>query len=206
MHKYRFPDPDLMNSLLSLYFEHHNIIYPLIHRPTLEKQLREGLHHTNEAFATTVLLMCALGARYSDDPAVLLGGEDIDASIASLRSGLHATSQEGRAALDAEIDEMKTRWHRSLKHSRGWKYFKQTWDARGTTEVVLWPSFHDVQAAVVRTSLSYRLRYADSILFLAFCSLLSLYIISPCRLDCCWCGTKTSTTYRWTPENRRFFA
>lgn len=44
---------------------------PLLHRPTFEKSVSEGLHRTNAMFGATLLLVCAHGARYSDDPRVL---------------------------------------------------------------------------------------------------------------------------------------
>jgi hypothetical protein len=44
---------------------------PLLHRPTFEKSVSEGLHHTNAMFGATLLLVCAHGARYSDEPRVL---------------------------------------------------------------------------------------------------------------------------------------
>ncbi|KAH6913515.1 fungal-specific transcription factor domain-containing protein [Coprinopsis sp. MPI-PUGE-AT-0042] len=150
LHKYRFPDPPLMDSLLSLYFEHYNVFLPLIHRLTLERELREGLHHESEAFATTVLLMCALGSRYSDDPEVLLGEEDIERSLRTLRDSLISmTPLEGMAALDEEIERMRERWHVFLGHSRGWKYFEQTQDARSSLATILSPSLYDVQATIL---------------------------------------------------------
>ncbi|KAH6913516.1 fungal-specific transcription factor domain-containing protein [Coprinopsis sp. MPI-PUGE-AT-0042] len=150
LHKYRFPNPPLLDSLLSLYFEHYNVLLPLIHRPTLERELQEGLHCENEAFATTVLLMCALGSRYSDDPEVLLGQEDIERSLRALRaSQISTTPPEGMAALDEEIEKMRERWHVSLGHSRGWKYFEQTQDARSSLATILSPSLYDVQATIL---------------------------------------------------------
>ncbi|KAH6913513.1 fungal-specific transcription factor domain-containing protein [Coprinopsis sp. MPI-PUGE-AT-0042] len=142
------PSVPLMDSLLSLYFEHYNIFMPLIHRPTLERELREGLHRENEAFATTVLLMCALGSRYSDDPGVLLGEEDMERYLSKLRNS-QPMSSEGVAAQDEEIRRAREHWCTSVEHSRGWKYFEQAWDARGSLAVILFPSLYDVQASVL---------------------------------------------------------
>ena len=61
-----------MQSLIRLYFAHQNILFPLLHRPTLEKCVADGLHLSNELFAEKILLVCAIGSRYSDDPRVLL--------------------------------------------------------------------------------------------------------------------------------------
>ncbi|KAJ7451835.1 fungal-specific transcription factor domain-containing protein [Mycena galericulata] len=69
-----FPDPDLLQSLVKLYFTHVNILLCLLHRPTFEKSLAAGLHLVNRQFGSTVLVVCAVAAKYSDDPRVLLEG------------------------------------------------------------------------------------------------------------------------------------
>ncbi|KAJ6586239.1 fungal-specific transcription factor domain-containing protein [Mycena sp. CBHHK59/15] len=69
---YTFPDDDLSISLISLYFDNVNVFFPLLHRPTFEKAFAEGMHLCHEGFAGTLLLVCALGSRYSDDPRVHL--------------------------------------------------------------------------------------------------------------------------------------
>ncbi|KAF7370582.1 Fungal-trans domain-containing protein [Mycena sanguinolenta] len=74
--QYRFPPPDLAASLVDLYFAHINLLLPLLHRPTFARDLAAGLHLTNDGFAATYLLVCAIGARYSSDPRVLLDGTD----------------------------------------------------------------------------------------------------------------------------------
>ncbi|KAF7309763.1 Fungal-trans domain-containing protein [Mycena indigotica] len=71
---YTFPPPDLAVSLVELFFAHINLIVPVLHRPTFERDLSSGLHLTNDGFAGTYLLVCALGSRYSEDPRVLLDG------------------------------------------------------------------------------------------------------------------------------------
>ncbi|KAF8915577.1 fungal-specific transcription factor domain-containing protein [Mucidula mucida] len=73
---YDFPPCDLMESLIDLYFTHINLFLPLLHRPTFVKSLAEGLHHVNKAFGATVLLVCAVGSRFSDDPRVSLTDTD----------------------------------------------------------------------------------------------------------------------------------
>ena len=64
-----------MQSLIGLYFTHQNTLFPLLHKPTLEKSVADGLHLSNELFAEKILLVCAIGSRYSDDPRVLLDDE-----------------------------------------------------------------------------------------------------------------------------------
>lgn len=71
-----FPPEDLMTELVDLFFERANLFMPLLHRPTFEKGLKDGLHFREEGFGSTVLLVCALGARFSDDPRVILEGSN----------------------------------------------------------------------------------------------------------------------------------
>jgi hypothetical protein len=49
---------------------------PLLHRPTFGKSVANGLHLKDNSFGAIVLLVCALGSRYSDDPRVFLEGSD----------------------------------------------------------------------------------------------------------------------------------
>lgn len=44
---------------------------PLLHRPTFEKYVEAKRHLTDEAFGSTVLLVCAIGSRFSGDSRVL---------------------------------------------------------------------------------------------------------------------------------------
>jgi hypothetical protein len=70
--QYSFPDDDLLVTLTDLYFEHVNLFSPLLHRPTLEKHLTEKFHLENKSFGAVVLLVCAIGAKFSDDPRVFM--------------------------------------------------------------------------------------------------------------------------------------
>ncbi|KAI0080947.1 hypothetical protein K474DRAFT_1768947 [Panus rudis PR-1116 ss-1] len=69
-----FPPTDLMGELIHLYFKHVNDYFPLLHRQTFERQITEGVHLWDEGFGSTVLLVCAVGSYWSDDPRVLLDG------------------------------------------------------------------------------------------------------------------------------------
>ncbi|KAK0210026.1 fungal-specific transcription factor domain-containing protein [Desarmillaria ectypa] len=73
--KYTFPEEDLLRSLLDLYFDHINVLVPLLHRPTLEKLIEKRAHFKDAKFADALLLICAIASGYSDDPRVLLEGE-----------------------------------------------------------------------------------------------------------------------------------
>ncbi|KAJ7692904.1 fungal-specific transcription factor domain-containing protein [Mycena rosella] len=69
---YTFPEDDLTISLISLYFDHINIFFPLLNRPIFEEGVAGTLHLRDNGFAGTLLLVCALGALYSDDLRVKL--------------------------------------------------------------------------------------------------------------------------------------
>lgn len=69
---YEFPDDDLMVELIDFYFTHTNLLMPLLHRPTFEKGVADGYHRRSSDFGGTVLLVCAIGSRYSTDPRVFL--------------------------------------------------------------------------------------------------------------------------------------
>ncbi|KAJ7776347.1 fungal-specific transcription factor domain-containing protein [Mycena metata] len=62
-----FPAPDLLAELIDLYFAHKNIYLPVLHRPSFERSVADGLHTRDESFGAIVLLVCAIGARFSDD-------------------------------------------------------------------------------------------------------------------------------------------
>ncbi|TFK21102.1 hypothetical protein FA15DRAFT_672885 [Coprinopsis marcescibilis] len=74
--EYLFPDEDLCPSLIDAYFTYINPFLPLLHRPTFQNHVDEGLHHEDSMFARVFLMVCAHGARYSDDPRVLSEGTD----------------------------------------------------------------------------------------------------------------------------------
>ncbi|KAJ7451834.1 fungal-specific transcription factor domain-containing protein [Mycena galericulata] len=73
---YRFPSQDLLDSLVSLYFQRINIVLCLLHRPTFESSIASGRHLRDHSFGAVVLAVCALASRYSDDPRVILKGTD----------------------------------------------------------------------------------------------------------------------------------
>ncbi|KAJ7657154.1 fungal-specific transcription factor domain-containing protein [Mycena polygramma] len=67
---YRLPSEARMTELIEQYFTHQNIYLPLLHRPTFERNIADGLHLRNDGFAVTVLLVCAIGSRWDTDPGV----------------------------------------------------------------------------------------------------------------------------------------
>ncbi|KAF8161144.1 fungal-specific transcription factor domain-containing protein [Crassisporium funariophilum] len=66
-----FPPPDLAGTLIDLYFRHSNLLFPLLHRPTFEKQWRERLQRRNIWFACVCILVFAVASRWCDDERVL---------------------------------------------------------------------------------------------------------------------------------------
>lgn len=72
---YIFPQEDLSASLVDLYFRHYNVLTPLLHRPTFERKVAQGLHHRNATFGAVYLLVLAVGSRFSDDRRVCLEGQ-----------------------------------------------------------------------------------------------------------------------------------
>ncbi|KAJ7709839.1 fungal-specific transcription factor domain-containing protein [Mycena rosella] len=73
--QYTFPEPDLLQSLIQLYFANVNCFYPILHKPTFERNVAAKLHLRDHRFAATLLMVCSLGARNSDDPRVYLDSE-----------------------------------------------------------------------------------------------------------------------------------
>src|ERR1700729_3835182 len=69
-----------MVELINFYFIHANLLLPLLHRPTFEKGIADGYHRRSSDFGGTVLLVCAIGSRYSTDPRVFLPEANSDHS------------------------------------------------------------------------------------------------------------------------------
>ncbi|PPR05818.1 hypothetical protein CVT26_010098 [Gymnopilus dilepis] len=76
-----YPEDDLLRSLVDLYFERINSVLPVLHKPSFMKSLNAGQHIWDASYGATVLLVCAIGARYSQDPR---------ATVANDTSGLSA--------------------------------------------------------------------------------------------------------------------
>ncbi|KAJ7037835.1 fungal-specific transcription factor domain-containing protein [Mycena alexandri] len=77
---YLYPDRDLIASLLRLYFDIIHPTVPILHRPSFEKSVADGLHLTDMEFGGLLLSVLATASRYSDDPRVFVEG---DASLSS---------------------------------------------------------------------------------------------------------------------------
>ncbi|KAF5365417.1 hypothetical protein D9758_010832 [Tetrapyrgos nigripes] len=60
---YNFPAADDLHRFIDIYFIERETYTPLLHRPSFEKSIREGLHHCDSAFGAVVLAVCAHGAK-----------------------------------------------------------------------------------------------------------------------------------------------
>lgn len=67
-----YPPSDLLSLVVGAYFQHVNLFYPLLHRPSFEASISLGLHLRDRGFGTVVLAVCALGSRFLTDPRVHL--------------------------------------------------------------------------------------------------------------------------------------
>ncbi|KAH9948554.1 fungal-specific transcription factor domain-containing protein [Amylocystis lapponica] len=65
------PPLDLADHLIDIFFRHKNSLFPLLHRPTFERQWRQGLHKTDLWFACMCMALFGVASRFSDDPRVL---------------------------------------------------------------------------------------------------------------------------------------
>ncbi|KAJ8073439.1 Gypsy retrotransposon integrase-like protein 1 [Marasmius tenuissimus] len=75
-----FPDTDLLLGLINLYFVKVNPLFPLLHRPTFERSIADGLHLRNRSFGSILLAICAIAAKHSNDPRTLCEGTTADHS------------------------------------------------------------------------------------------------------------------------------
>ncbi|KAJ7091185.1 fungal-specific transcription factor domain-containing protein [Mycena epipterygia] len=80
--RYVFPERDLVDSLVNIYFTCVHPTLPLLHRPSFERSVTEGFHLDNYQFGGTLLAVLAVASRYSDDPRVFVPGTN-----ATLSSG-----------------------------------------------------------------------------------------------------------------------
>ncbi|KAF9018135.1 hypothetical protein BDZ89DRAFT_357526 [Hymenopellis radicata] len=69
---FMFPEPDLLEDLLNLYFTHHPACLPVFHEPSFRKDVASGLHHIDTSFGACLLQVCAIASRLSIDPRVYL--------------------------------------------------------------------------------------------------------------------------------------
>ncbi|KAJ7360944.1 fungal-specific transcription factor domain-containing protein [Mycena albidolilacea] len=71
-----FPEPQLLMTLIDLFFSEVNILIYVLHEITFRRAVAAGLHLHDQGFGAVVLAVCALGAKYSDDSRVFLEHSD----------------------------------------------------------------------------------------------------------------------------------
>ncbi|KAH9926296.1 fungal-specific transcription factor domain-containing protein [Epithele typhae] len=69
-----FPPKDLLGTLIDAYFREVNDFNPVLHEPSFKRSIIQGLHLRRGGLGAVVLLVCAIAARFVDDPRVLLPG------------------------------------------------------------------------------------------------------------------------------------
>jgi hypothetical protein len=110
----------------------------LLHRPTFEKEIAEGLHKRNATFGAVVLVVCAIGSRYSDDPRVQLPESDLFGDVDGQPNDANNANSEAD-------EETRRRQRPSLAaYSRGWNYFSQAWDFQESLSVFAPPTLYDL--------------------------------------------------------------
>ncbi|KAF8198786.1 hypothetical protein K438DRAFT_1672236 [Mycena galopus ATCC 62051] len=73
---FKFPPDEILADLIELYFMYQNLYVPILHGPIFKRGVAEGLHLRDDGFAATVLLVCAIGSRWSTDPSIAGDGLD----------------------------------------------------------------------------------------------------------------------------------
>ncbi|PLW38371.1 hypothetical protein PCANC_06105 [Puccinia coronata f. sp. avenae] len=67
-----YPEPELEQQLITLYFQHFHPILPVIHPNNFRALHQSGLAHTNNSFRALCLIIFSIASRHSDDPRVQL--------------------------------------------------------------------------------------------------------------------------------------
>ncbi|KAF9268426.1 hypothetical protein L218DRAFT_954789 [Marasmius fiardii PR-910] len=76
-----FPEEDLLCDLVNLYFTNVHPVFPVLHRPSFERSVADGLHVRDRPFGVILLVVCAIGARQSNDPRNLSEGTTSEHSL-----------------------------------------------------------------------------------------------------------------------------
>ena len=133
-----FPPDGLMQHLIDCYFKRMNVAIPPLHKPTFEKGIADGLHKRNTTFGAVVLLVCAIGSRYSNDPRVQLPEPDLFSDV----DGRPSDTSDANPEAD---EDMRRRRRSSLAaYSRGWHYFSQAWEFQESLSFFAPPTLHDL--------------------------------------------------------------
>lgn len=76
--RYTLPDADLVKDLLDVFFKQLHPLMPIVHRPSLERDLATGRADKDSAFRGFVFTILAIASRFSNDPRVLADSGDPD--------------------------------------------------------------------------------------------------------------------------------
>lgn len=76
--RYTLPDRDLINDLFDVFFEQLHPLMPIVHRPSLQRDLSTGRADKDSAFRGFVFTILAIASRFSNDPRVLADSADPD--------------------------------------------------------------------------------------------------------------------------------
>ncbi|TFK49989.1 hypothetical protein OE88DRAFT_1661464 [Heliocybe sulcata] len=71
---FEFPQPDLLQTLIVQYFNCVNCLTPILHRPTFEANVQQGLQYKDPWFAAVLLVVCAIASRHTKDRRALYPG------------------------------------------------------------------------------------------------------------------------------------
>ncbi|KAK0488586.1 fungal-specific transcription factor domain-containing protein [Armillaria novae-zelandiae] len=66
----RFPPPDLLDHLVSIFLNTTNVHFFILHGPTFRREIAARTHFSVRDFGNLVLGVCAVASRHSDDPRV----------------------------------------------------------------------------------------------------------------------------------------
>ncbi|KAJ7647928.1 fungal-specific transcription factor domain-containing protein [Roridomyces roridus] len=78
---YTYPSPDLIDHLVKLYFTKVHPTFPVLHRPTFERDVAAELQLTHPSFGQVLLAVLATGALHSDDPRVMIEGNPLSSGF-----------------------------------------------------------------------------------------------------------------------------
>ncbi|KAJ1038280.1 hypothetical protein NDA10_007647 [Ustilago hordei] len=76
--RYTLPDRHLVDALFDVFFEHLHPLMPIVHRPSLQRDLNAGRADKDSAFRGFVFTILAIASRFSNDPRVLARSGDVD--------------------------------------------------------------------------------------------------------------------------------
>ncbi|KAJ7647926.1 fungal-specific transcription factor domain-containing protein [Roridomyces roridus] len=76
-HAFVYPPKDLLDDLVELYFRNIHPILPILHRPSFQLMVAEGLHLRSQSFGAVLLAVLAIASRFSNDPRVMIGNNPL---------------------------------------------------------------------------------------------------------------------------------